>query len=215
MPLVFTCEWCKKEFESYLRKGKPKKFCSTDCYAHARTGVPNPFTGYLKPISCLQCQKVFKPSMATIRFCSVSCASIWSSHPDKRGQGDVLKRACSNCGKMFRKRLSKRFCSATCSYEGKRGEKNAGYKGGKSTDERGYIRFSDAHPEHSGKYGHQVVWDAANPKQGCERCGGRKEVVHHKDENTSNNALENLMGLCRPCHQIVHAKMRRESHTLV
>ena len=34
----------------------------------------------------------------------------------------------------------------------------------------------------------------------CERCSGRAEVRHHKDENPGNNAPENIERLCRPCH---------------
>jgi 5-methylcytosine-specific restriction endonuclease McrA len=39
----------------------------------------------------------------------------------------------------------------------------------------------------------------------CPECGrGREEVeelqVHHKDRNTHDGSLENLVGLCRSCH---------------
>lgn len=42
----------------------------------------------------------------------------------------------------------------------------------------------------------------------CPDCGRRQEEtsspfeVHHKDGDTSNNSLNNLVGLCRFCHQL-------------
>lgn len=42
-------------------------------------------------------------------------------------------------------------------------------------------------------------------KIACEICGktGRLDV-HHKDKNTSNNSVENLMVVCRSCHNRIH-----------
>ena len=39
----------------------------------------------------------------------------------------------------------------------------------------------------------------------CEICGSTQKLdVHHKDENASNNALDNLQVLCRSCHMKIH-----------
>jgi len=39
----------------------------------------------------------------------------------------------------------------------------------------------------------------------CERCGSNLNIlVHHKDENRSNNTLDNLEVLCKKCHQNHH-----------
>jgi hypothetical protein len=41
----------------------------------------------------------------------------------------------------------------------------------------------------------------------CNRCGSlEKLVVHHQDEDRTNNVLENLEVLCRKCHQNHHCK---------
>lgn len=39
----------------------------------------------------------------------------------------------------------------------------------------------------------------------CERCGSDKNLlVHHRDDDFTNNNEENLETLCRRCHQIHH-----------
>lgn len=42
-------------------------------------------------------------------------------------------------------------------------------------------------------------------KSSCEICGATKDLeVHHKDKNHSNNNPNNLITVCRSCHQKVH-----------
>ena len=42
----------------------------------------------------------------------------------------------------------------------------------------------------------------------CERCGeGDKLVVHHKDNDHFNHALENLIVLCVGCHSTEHKRL--------
>ena len=40
----------------------------------------------------------------------------------------------------------------------------------------------------------------------CQRCGTTdgKIVVHHIDENTTNNTMENLITFCQRCHASLH-----------
>lgn len=39
----------------------------------------------------------------------------------------------------------------------------------------------------------------------CAKCGSTKNLlVHHKDHNRQNNAPENLICLCKKCHQQIH-----------
>lgn len=39
----------------------------------------------------------------------------------------------------------------------------------------------------------------------CEACGSTEHlVIHHIDENRYNNELNNLMTICRKCHQNYH-----------
>lgn len=40
----------------------------------------------------------------------------------------------------------------------------------------------------------------------CELCGKRNKIkdVHHIDGNSDNNALTNLLLVCKECHQLAH-----------
>lgn len=54
----------------------------------------------------------------------------------------------------------------------------------------------------------------------CEWCGGRSVDVHHLDgRGPGMDVIENLMGLCRDCHDEVHAspvfnKKMKEKHLI-
>jgi len=46
----------------------------------------------------------------------------------------------------------------------------------------------------------------------CNRCGSKKLLlVHHKDEDRTNNNLSNLEILCKKCHQNHHCKRDPET----
>lgn len=38
----------------------------------------------------------------------------------------------------------------------------------------------------------------------CAICNKRSEVTHHKDGNSHNNKEDNLVSLCKKCHNRVH-----------
>ena len=43
----------------------------------------------------------------------------------------------------------------------------------------------------------------------CAVCGEKEGLhIHHKDENSSNNQMSNLVILCRVCHKKTHMKVR-------
>ena len=44
-------------------------------------------------------------------------------------------------------------------------------------------------------------------KEHCAYCGSTRHLlIHHKDENRHNNEVENLIVLCKSCHQKHHVK---------
>ncbi len=56
------------------------------------------------------------------------------------------------------------------------------------------------------------VYKALLEKCACEICGSTENLlIHHKDHNRRNNAVSNLMVMCKKCHQNHHT--RRDSET--
>ncbi len=55
----------------------------------------------------------------------------------------------------------------------------------------------------------------ARQKGLCGKCGERKPLdTHHKDGSKSNHATDNLVGLCRRCHKLAHAELRKKRMNL-
>lgn len=105
------------------------------------------------------------------------------------GQRTLLVITCGHCGKVFRQKNAKtRYCCMTCAAHARR------------------------------KCPESVIVSATGRRLArgiiartkCEECGATSDlVVHHKDENPTNNAKANLMVLCRVCHGNLHnPKMR-------
>jgi len=53
------------------------------------------------------------------------------------------------------------------------------------------------------KRGHDIA-QRLFPLGPCEKCGKAGILRHHIDENTLNNISENIMILCRGCHNTIH-----------
>jgi hypothetical protein len=56
-----------------------------------------------------------------------------------------------------------------------------------------------------------------------EKCGNRCEYcynfhiqqIHHRDEDPSNNDMNNLMGVCYECHRLIHGDKERKKRRLL
>ena len=48
----------------------------------------------------------------------------------------------------------------------------------------------------------------------CIVCGAEKSERHHRDENPSNNAPDNIAVLCRKCHMQEHARLRKQKEVV-
>lgn len=207
-PAEAVCPQCSKSFTRIRRRKGLQVYCSVECVRAASIG-PKPERYTLEPITCPQCQVVFRPRHHRIKFCSRECASSWNMNPEQRGQGRTRIVQCETCGADFkRQHVDQVHCSHKCFTDQNIGPRNNKYEGYLLHDVRGYKRYSDSHPKYPGKYVHQVIWDEAYPDAPCAHCGGTKTVVHHVDENKSNNSLENLLGLCAPCHARLHSLQR-------
>jgi len=118
-------------------------------------------------------------------------------------QGVCIK--CNNVITNKRKRL--KFCSPKCrnaynAYQWclrkSKFEKPGVGSGGNQKGEKNHMYKTGI-----GSYSKKGFTNLPNV---CNRCGDlEKLLVHHKDENRSNNELDNLEILCKRCHQEHHS----------
>lgn len=152
-------------------------------------------------LSCQFCQRIFSVRKTEFKrnntkYCSAKCSSS-----ARKGISNLTPNVeCSFCGAEFHRCFSKQqnksgllFCSRDC----------------KDRAQQIGSGFAKIQPGHYGKSGRNYRTIAfRNLLQKCSRClyDEHREilVVHHRDRNRSNNALENLEILCPNCHAIEH-----------
>lgn len=73
----------------------------------------------------------------------------------------------------------------------------------------------DASRGSSASRGYDAAWRGlrdlklrANPMCEAKGCNHVASLVHHKDKNPRNNSQDNLMSVCTPCHERIHAQDR-------
>lgn len=74
--------------------------------------------------------------------------------------------------------------------------------------------FGNKNPQWKGGIDREYCWRIAkeNLNKVCI-CGDTLKLeVHHKDLNIKNNKLENLIYLCKRCHEDVHMQIRRKKN---
>lgn len=159
-------------------------------------------------VECKVCQKNFyaKPRHIKIgwgKYCSIQCRSI--------AQFNGCNIKCDYCGKSIyrtpasikRSLSGKFFCSRAChcAWENKNN------------------RLLDHSPNwEGGRYVYRLILQRSDIKKACVRCGLDDErilEVHHKDGNRKNNALNNLVWLCRNCHGLEHVENKKSMVALV
>lgn len=109
--------------------------------------------------------------------------------------------SCLNCGKpLERKRFNGRIEDISC------------FNRRKFCDRKCMRIYMLANGDKADNYGtrHESarkIIELSRDLKKCEICGAANNLdVHHKDENYNNNALENLVVLCRSCHMKIHRK---------
>ena len=157
---------------------------------------------------CLNCTDEFSVLMKEVkrgngRFCSRSCSN---SHRSKIKKLAIVPNCvCANCNLAFYKVKSKfrnsrsgfHFCSRKCKDDSQRIHSPH--------------RIIEIMPNHYGTgeaHYREIAFRVKERK--CEDCNFNEVpevlVVHHIDENRSNNVPENLKVLCPTCHEIEHFK---------
>jgi hypothetical protein len=100
---------------------------------------------------------------------------------------------CDNCGIEFRRKASvvrqnkRHFHSCECWRMYQKAHASQTWSATHNRSRRQYIKT------------HRI-----NGRTTCENCGivypTRKIEIHHRDSNWRNNDIDNLIGLCFPCH---------------
>lgn len=147
-------------------------------------------------VTCEICNALFKTKPYFVRkgqgrFCSKVC----KGQSQKKG----AEIPCSVCAKPVyrnstqtgKSKSHKFFCSKSCQTKWRNsqytGQNHIGWKDGKST--------------------YRDILTRSGVSRVCFLCketDRRVLVVHHIDEDRSNNRLENLSWLCHNCHHLVH-----------
>lgn len=131
MGKIKNCERCGKEFEDKRRDGK--RFCSKTCAAFYRAAVyVNGMTGKIaesnpnwkggkKVRVCPNCNNEFvSKHYGEVTFCSKQCRARYGA--DQKIDDEKRKRithgiTCQQCGKVFKTRVSRKFCSRECFFK--------------------------------------------------------------------------------------------------
>jgi len=128
---------------------------------------------------CEVCNKLYQPTGSSSKYCSEACSK------------EYVKKMQPTYSATFNKKRGRNVGIGSGGLTGK-GSDNFMYSHGRCT----FRRWAKERKKSIGL---------------CEHCGKNiKEathyewVGHHKDHNPMNNVIENLILLCKQCHQIEH-----------
>jgi hypothetical protein len=129
-----------------------------------------------------------------------------------RGWGKYCSKACQSKGQLTGKYVLCAICSKEIWKMQKelRHSKSKNYFCSKScqTTWRNSVYVGTKHPGWiNGINAYRKIMTRNNIPAICTHCeitDVRVLIVHHIDHNRTNNALSNLMWLCRNCHYLIH-----------
>ena len=202
IPVAKTCEVCGVSFEVKPSRANKAHYCSRACLGRAKSDAglnarPR------KP--CAHCGRLFSvvPNRLSVAlYCSRTChaaAQTGITHTDP------IVGTCEVCGSEYvvkpYRASNRRFCSLRCYGVAQQGTIKASASG--RTVSRGYVYLK--RPDHpaANKYGyvaeHRLVAEAH-----LGRYLTPKEIVHHKDGDTSRNEWDNLEVMTQSEHARLH-----------
>jgi len=201
--LIKICKNCGKKFQVDWHNGD-HIFCNRNCYREYQQKKST------RTYTCKNCGKKVKfigrkshknyyryiNGKKTIgKFCSKECADLYKTKPREI-------RICLNCKKEFEvlptpsREGNDLLCSKKCQYEYYKREKHPNWLGGISFEPYG-IEFNDELKEKiRERDGHICQMPGCNKRE-----NGEAHSVHHINYNKKDNRPENLISLCRSCHQ--------------
>lgn len=198
-PVTLSCVWCLKSFmrpahavRKQAARGCVDAYCSAKCTRahHAIKNAPR----------CVSCARPM-PGRRGRLYCSRECKPVHRTLED---------RACEHCKVKFRPKSHQAVCCSRQCADALHalrmgGRQNPNFKHGKS---------------YSKAYNVASVAARQRDLHRCRACGVAEQripqmnggrmvltstlVVHHHNEDTTDNRLENLSTICKACHQVHH-----------
>jgi hypothetical protein len=179
-----TCQQCGTTYRTF--PSIRPKYCGSACAGAAKRNGEN--------VACAQCGEDFyrRPSQPNQTYCSKSCARTAANLTDKNPS--FSRDISGDKNPMFGKGMS----GEDNPMFGMRKEASSRWRGGTKSRPDGYIRVvaHDDHPypcETSPSGTKYVLAHRFVVEQWLGRYLEPGEVVHHKDENPSNNDISNLV----------------------
>lgn len=156
--------------------------------------------------NCQQCGTptwVIPARRETFRYCSRKCLAI-SNHVRKLGAFANVREVICKCGKSFTASGPQpaKYCSDRCYRDALNARRRTGISGAEALLSRWTVVEDKRDKGIRGKLRRRGALKF------CVRCSYSEYpqilVVHHVDEDCTNNELYNLVVLCPNCHAIVH-----------
>jgi len=172
---IRKCQQC----DLPLTSRKQRKFCSVQCATLSQRKR--------KTKVCEECETSYSIPLSAdkrhrSKYCSASCRrAALQRHLTRR-----INKTCEHCKSLFltKPACTRRFCSVPC------------YRAYQKT------------PEWSKELSPSGLGDVVRLRAltlPCHKCESFPSHIHHKDGDRTNNSLDNLVPLCRPCHHLLHS----------
>ncbi len=154
----------------------------------------------MNTFTCPQCNKIFEKVRKNAKYCSYACLGASSQ---------LNKKKCPQCGKSWKPRLNKdKFCSRQCAgtylHKGKKGVLSPVWKGGIRRRPEGYQRMHSRGYIEIWMSGHWKLEHRLVMEKHLGRPLKNSEHIHHINEITYDNRLENLMVVSQGEHNKIH-----------
>lgn len=206
-----NCALCSRPFQAHpgrIERGTAK-YCSCACNGRAN-GIKRHEAALANSIlvsfTCPVCSRIFERRPDHVKqtkgapTCSPACKKANTKRRDPAyAELHPEQWQCMHCGTTFKVKDYKthKYCSRACQGLALSGAQHPMWRGGRTMDKQGYV----------------VVWNGSEGRihehrlimeQALGRLLTRHEHVHHRNENKSDNRLENLEVLTDAEHASHH-----------